>query len=219
MQTDETSASLHPSQPERPEPEMVAAHARLRMQLVRELLQTERSAQLHCANEAGRLGNTPPAEALRACARHAERVAVEVRALAREEHVPGWQLGRSLGRFLAATRDRVLDRLIPEDLSYRTTLLGLHHGIGVVRMLQHVADASGKVEVGGFCTRWLEERVPLVEGVTRAMTWLALHPTVAIDHPGWWPRRRAAVTGPADDGAKPRRRNASRGHHPASSHP
>jgi len=46
-------------------------------------------------------------------------------------------------------------------------------------MLRHVADATGKVEIGGFCTRWLGEREPLITEVERSMSWFAHHPALA----------------------------------------
>lgn len=168
----------------RPDPEVVSKHARLRASLMEEIFQTEHSARLHCAREAERLGDSAPARALRACAHHAGAVDVELVAIARKHRLPEGGLGSMIGRVLSRARDVVLDRLIDEERSYRGTLLGLRHGIDAVRMMQHVADASGEVEIAGFCARWLAEREPLVEEVARAMTWFALHPKVAVEHPG-----------------------------------
>jgi hypothetical protein len=173
----------HGESGERPDPDMVSKHARLRASLMEEIFQTERSAQLHCAREAQRLGDSAPARALRACAQHAGAVEVELVAIARKHKLPEGGLGSMVGRVLSRARDLVIDRLIDEERSYRGTLLGLRHGLDVVRMMQHVADASGQVEIAGFCTRWLAEREPLVEEVARAMTWFALHPKVAVVHP------------------------------------
>jgi hypothetical protein len=169
----------------RPDPEIVKKHAQLRTSLLQELMQSERSAQLHCVREASRLGDSAPARALRACAQHAERVNVEVREAARQMRVADeGVLGKTVGRLLSAARSVVVDRIVDEERSYRGTLAGLRHGVDVVRMLQHVADASGEVELAGFCTRWLAEREVLVDSVAHAMTWFALHPQVAVEHPG-----------------------------------
>jgi hypothetical protein len=168
----------------RPDPEIGKKHAKLRASLMQELMQSERSAQLHCVREASRLGDSAPARALRACAQHADVIHVDLRAIARKLHLPDGLVGRTVGRILSAARNMVIDRMIDEERSYRGTLAGLRHGIDVCRMLQHVADASGEVELAGLCTRWLAEREPLVEAVSHAMTWFALHPQVAVEHPG-----------------------------------
>ena len=167
----------------RPDPEVVKKHAKLRATLLQELHQSERSAQLHCVREASRLGDSAPARALRACARHADKMNVELRAAARRQHLGMGLFGRTIGRALSAARELVLDRVVEEERSYRGTLAGLRHGVDVCKMLQHVADASGEVELAGFCTRWLAEREPLVDEVAHAMTWFALHPQVAVEHP------------------------------------
>jgi hypothetical protein len=159
-------------------------YARLRDSLVQEVFQTERSAQLHCAREANRLGDSPPAAAMRACAFDAERAREELTAIARELHLPNGGPGSLIGRMLSSVRERVVDRVIDEERSYRGTLLGLRHGVDVVRMLQHIADATGQVDLGGFCARWLTVREPLVAEVETCMRWFASHPSVAIAHPG-----------------------------------
>jgi hypothetical protein len=61
------------------------------------------------------------------------------------------------------------------------TLLGLRHGVDLVRMIRHVADSAGRVEIGGFCTRWLDERSPLVAHAEHAMSWFAHHPGRAVE--------------------------------------
>jgi hypothetical protein len=168
----------------RPDPEIVKKHARLRATLMQELFQSEQSAQLHCVREASRLGESAPARALRACAQHADGFRTELLAVARKLHLPEGRLGRIVGRMLSMARNLVVDRIVEEERSYRGTLAGLRHGVDVARMLQHVADASGQVDLAGLLTRWLAEREPLVDEVARAMTWFALHPQVAVEHPG-----------------------------------
>jgi|GEM_PF-2595456 len=180
----------------RPDPDVVKRHERLRISLMREVFQTERSAASHCAREAERLSQSQPASAMRACALHASQVNHELPAIARAANLPVSAAGSMLGRLLSVVRNRIADRLVEEERSYRGTLLGLRHGIDVVRMLQHVADASGQVELGGWCTRWLAEREPLVETVGKSMRWFALHPAAAIEKPGF----RGAITH-ADDPA------------------
>lgn len=170
-------------EPQRPDPKTVENHERMIRSLLEELMQSERSAQLHCIREAKRLGDSEPSQALRACAAHARRVDEELRTIARQAGAARGRLGAVIGRLLSRARTMVIDRVIDEERSYRGTLAGLRHGIDVALMLQHAADASGTVELAGFCTRWLADREPLVEQVSKAMTWFALHPAIAVEHP------------------------------------
>ncbi len=177
-----------PKEPEAPDPEQADKHARMCHTLMQELAQSERAVRLHCEREAARLGETPPARALRACAEHAERVEVSLEAATRFlQHARGMKVptlvGRIAGSLWMRARDLVIDRMVDEECAYRNALTDLRHGIDCARMLQHAADASGQVELGGFCTRWLAEREPLVETVAREMTWFALHPQIAVVRP------------------------------------
>lgn len=168
----------------RPDPEAAKRHARLRASLMREIFQTERSAASHCRREAERLGNTPPGVAMRACADHAAGICDVLPGVARAANLPNSRAGSIVGRVLSMVRNKLADRLTDEERSFRGTLLGLRHGIDIVRMMQHVADASGQVELGGFCTKWLAEREALVAEVTKGMRWFALHPAVAMERAG-----------------------------------
>jgi len=177
-----------PKEPEVPDPDQADKHARMCHALLQELTQSERAVRMHCEREAARLGDTSPAHALRACAEHAERIDVSLEAAARLlEHARGLAapalLGRLAGGLWTRVRDLVVDRLVDEERSYRGVLTDLRHGVDLARMLQHAADASGQVDLGGFCTTWLAEREPLVETVAREMTWFALHPQIAVVRP------------------------------------
>jgi hypothetical protein len=151
--------------------------------LMTELFQSERSAMKHPRREAERLGDTPPAQALRATAEHAERMEHELRDVAKAHDLSVSRLGVAIGSFFSLVRESVGDRLVDRERSYRGTLLGLRHGVDLMKMIQKVADASGLVELGGFCTRWLDERQALVTRVEQAMTWFATHPVVAAETP------------------------------------
>src|SRR5690606_2934866 len=111
------------------------AAQRLLRNLTRELFQTETSAAWHCQRAAERLEGTPPAEALRALAAHAERVRSVLPELAGSESLPVSKLGVAVGAFFSQTRDKVLDRVIQVERSYRGTLLGVRHGVDLVRMI------------------------------------------------------------------------------------
>jgi len=163
-----------------PDPKKAQQHERLLRALFQELRQTERSAEIHGTREARRLGDSAPANALRDVVAHAERANRELDRLARRERLPMSMIGGLIGRTFSTARQIVLDRLIDEERSYRGTILGMRHGLDLVRMIRHVADAAGRVEIAGFCTRWLEEREPLVARAEQAMSWFAHHPASAL---------------------------------------
>lgn len=151
--------------------------------LVTELCQSERSALKHPRREADRLGHAPPAQALRAVCEHAERAGGDLDRAIRASGLSVSRLGVMVGSLFSFVRQTVGDRLIEQERSYRGTLLGFRHGVDLVKMIQRVADASGMVELGGFCARWLAEREPLVERVEHCMGWFAEHPVPALETP------------------------------------
>lgn len=159
--------------------ERTRRHTELLQNLFLELFQTEQSARRHATREAARLGTAGPAEALRATAEHAAEALGELPALARAQQLPISWIGKIVGSAFSRFRDLFADRLIDEERSYRGTLLGLRHGVDLVKMIRHVADTAGRVEVGGFCTRWLAAREPLVTAVEQQLSWFAHHPEVA----------------------------------------
>jgi len=156
-----------------------------------ELFQTERSAMKHPRREAERLGG-PPAQAMTAVADHAKGIFAELCAVARASDAPVSRAGMALGSVLSIARHLVLDRTVEAERSYRATLLGMRHGVDLVKLIRKLADASGKVELAGFCTRWLEEREPLVDRVESAMGWFAEHPKRAAEKPRTFRRRAHA---------------------------
>lgn len=152
---------------------------RLRTKLCRELAQSEHSAEVHCAREANRLGQIPPAVALRVISEHAAELKPSLQALLDDQ-----QIGRSLGQVVGATfsvlRHFLFDRLIDAERSYRGTLLGLHHGIDIVRLLREVAYCSAERDLMRWCDGFLIERTALVEQAEHAMVWFAERPARAL---------------------------------------
>jgi hypothetical protein len=171
-----------------------SAHALL-AGLFRELFQTEHSAKAHPRREARHLGDTPPSQALRAVSEHAAVVLSELPTIARANQLPVSRAGLSLGALLSFVRETVADRLVESERAYRGTLLGMRHGIDLVKMIRMVADHNGLVEIGGFCTRWLEQREPLVAKVEQALSWFAHHPTAASHAAHKLPERERASGG------------------------
>lgn len=159
------------------------AHHQLLRKLFAEFFQTERSASRHGRREARRYETAPPAQALRAVSEHAERELRELKELARLKGLQERRVGAIVGESFSLIREFVGDRLVDAERSYRGTLLGMRHGIDLVDLIRRVADACGQVEVGGFCTRWLDERRPLVHEVSQVLSWFAANPERASEMP------------------------------------
>lgn len=152
---------------------------RLLESLFHELFQTERSAEVHCAREASRLGQTPPAIALRAVSEHARGVNARLPMLAAERNLPHGHAGRAVGEAFSTLRRLLSDPAMDAERSYRGTLLGARHGVDVVRIVGHLARRLEDAPLAAFCDRWLSEREPLVQDVEAQLEWFAEHPTEA----------------------------------------
>lgn len=147
--------------------------------LVRELFQTEESAKHHPMLEAERLGEVPPAMALRAVAAHARRTLAELPPLVRRHDLPVSNGGRRVGAAFSTIRDRLADLLLTAERSYRGTLLGMRHGVDLVILIQSVARMEGDTSLANWCDHWLERRRPLVEAAAQELAWFAANPARA----------------------------------------
>jgi hypothetical protein len=160
-----------------------AAMAALLLDLVGELFQTERSATLHCVREAKRYVEAPPALALREVADHARYALAELKAMTKAGEIPArpWSkvLGQTLGAGLSQLRETLLDRAIGTERSYRMTLLGIRHGVDLVRLVEYVALGAGKNDLAAWCSAWLAKREPLLERAADELIWFAENPSVA----------------------------------------
>ncbi len=156
------------------------AHDELVRTLMPEFFQTERSASRHTRVEAGRLGDTPPAEALYAVARHADRAIEGLAELGAALHLPGRMAGQAVGTTFSLLRGGVGDRLLDPERSYRGTLLGIHHGLDLVRLLAATsAYLPALAPLTTFCEAWLHTRTRLAEVCTAELAWFAANPEVA----------------------------------------
>jgi hypothetical protein len=148
-----------------------------------EVFQTEQSAHSHPAREAKRLGTSPPASAMRAVSHHAANSLSSLQRLtAARGHTPSI-LGRALGEAFSVARSFSSDLLMSRERSYRATVLGIHHGIGVFALLEDAATASGDQQLADYCAEWLAERKVLCEAAEDALAWFAEHPAVAAGRP------------------------------------
>jgi hypothetical protein len=148
--------------------------------LMPEALQAEDSAASHCGREAERLGSAPPGISMRAVAEHAGRAGVALPALARTRGHEAAPAATRIGRLFSDVRDFGADLMVSSEKSYRGTLLGLHHGLGVFLLLEDAAVAVGDQALADFCTAWLSERTRLVADVERDLAWFAANPVRAL---------------------------------------
>lgn len=158
-------------------------HRALLESLFVELIQSERSAELHPRREALRLGDSTPARALMSVSRHAISARVELLEMASARGVHGLT-GRTIGEIFSALRHWFADALMERERAYRATLLGMRHGLDLVKLLRATAESADDVELAGWCTEWLGVREPLVEEVCCQMAWFGWHPEAAIQRRG-----------------------------------
>lgn len=143
-----------------------------------ELFQTERSAERHPLVEAERLGDVPPAAAMRLVSAHATRSLARLEALAGPRGHEAAHAGRAVGDFFSNMRQKVADLTLTTEMSYRGTLLGMRHGVDLFTLV-HYAAAAVDPELHAFTAEWLAERAQLVEAVARELAWFAANPELA----------------------------------------
>ena len=155
---------------------------KLREKLCRELAQSEHSAEVQPRREARQLGDTPPAAALTAISEHAAEMKPRFDNVisGRRATRRGVRIARAVGEMFSTLRRAVFDRLIDTERSYRGTLLGVDHGIDVVRMLRAVAIREADAPLVELCEDWLTTRIALVEQAQLALDWFAARPELAL---------------------------------------
>lgn len=146
-----------------------------------EAFQTEESARAHPAREAKRLGAVPPAAAMLAISRHAESSLKRLRELAAARgKKTAAKAGMGIGQLFSIVRTFAADHLLSNERSYRLTVVGVHHGLGVFLMLRDAALANGDEELAEYCAWLLRERRPLCGVAEAALVWFAQHPELAL---------------------------------------
>lgn len=158
---------------------MVRSEKDLLRSLMRELFQSERSAQRHPRVEAQRLPDTPPGRALEAVARHADAISEELPRRAQKHGLPVSLAGLAAGSTFSQLRRNVFDLFMDVETSYRATLLGMRHGLDVMRMLREAGMAAGDEELAEWSERIYEARAPLVEECAQQLSWFAKNPEKA----------------------------------------
>ncbi len=144
--------------------------------LARELYQTETSAKLHCRREAERLGDAPPGRPLLATALHAQEALMSFSDQAKRLQLPlSSPVGALVGAIFSELRERVLDRLVRSERSYRGTLLGMRHGVDLVLMLRELSIPLRDPLLGTWCEDWLRVRTSLLREAETSLAWFAEH--------------------------------------------
>lgn len=154
---------------------------RLLTSLIIEVFQAERSGAEHAPREAQRLGDTPPGRAMRDIGDDCRRALEELRSIASRPDIPQGSFGEKLGSMFSLVRESVGDVFVTRQLSYRGTLLGVHHGIDAILLLRSAAENAGDVEVVEWCMRTLDSRQPLVERAEHELSWFAREPARAME--------------------------------------
>jgi hypothetical protein len=149
--------------------------------VIREVFQTETSAVRHCRREADRLGATPPGRAMMAISEHATGVLEALPPVCQREGLPVSIGGSATGLFFSEMRDKVLDRLIQSERSYRGTLIGLHHGVDLMKLVMLAAEASGKSSLIDLCAEWIPARTALLQRAIEELSWFVTHPERATE--------------------------------------
>ena len=149
--------------------------------VVHEVFQTETSALRHCRREAERLGATGPGRAMIAISEHAAQVLDALGPVCKREGLPVSVGGSTAGLFLSEMRDKVLDRVIQSERSYRGTLMGLHHGIDLMKLVTLASEASGKTSLLDLCADWIPARTALVNRAIEELSWFVMHPERATE--------------------------------------
>jgi len=155
-------------------------YQQLRIKLLRELFQCEHEAATHPAREARRLGDSPPGIALRAIATHGATALKQLTAISAHGAERRARFARLVGGMVSLVRYLVVDRLIDAERSYRSTLLGLKHGLDAIRLLREVAERDGDRALAMWCQDTWIERESLVHDAEQALAWFAAEPRLAL---------------------------------------
>jgi hypothetical protein len=155
------------------------ARRKMLHRLGRELFQTETSARLHCRREAERLGDVPPARLLIATAQHADEALKSMMEKTKRSELPLSIAGALVGVMLSTTREFVLDRVLSSEQSYRGTLLGMKHGVDLVKLINQLAQRAGDFALFEWTDDWLRRREPLVQEGEARLGWFADNVDVA----------------------------------------
>jgi hypothetical protein len=90
-------------------------------------------------------------------------------------------VGAVSGTLVSALRQAMMDYAQSGEHAYRSTLLGLRHGIDVVTLLHRLALREGDVALAAWCEEWMSLRVPVVADAHASLAWFAENLAAATD--------------------------------------
>ena len=154
-----------------------------------EVFQAEESARVHPKREAKRLGLCPPAAAMLRISEHGSESLRRLKELAQARGLQRQTMGTVIGHLLSDVRTFGTDLFLTPDKTYRGTLMGIHHGIGAMLLLEDVAIERGDQELADFCSSWVVTRRELTDIAEDALAWFAQNSDAALGV-----RRRAAAS-------------------------
>jgi hypothetical protein len=163
---------------------------------VREVLQVENLAVRQCQREAERLGPTAPADTLLAIGAHAEGTLTALLSVCAREGLQT-DRGSAVGVWLWGLRERIADLLVQSEASFRSTLLGVRHGVGLMRVVSSNAGAASKLALAEFCSVWLSTRTVLLRRAEAELDWFARNPEKGADQRWLGERYGRVERGPA----------------------
>ena len=150
--------------------------------LTQELFHAEISAVCHCQHEADRLRHTAPAEAMLAISEHAREALQALLAVCAQHGLSTNAEASFTERVYAKLRNTFADRLVQSERAYRSTLLGVRHGVDLMRMLSLGAATANKSALAAFCVPWLKTRTELLQRAEVELQWFVHHPQSALLH-------------------------------------
>lgn len=145
-----------------------------------EVSQAEESARVHPKREAKRLGACPPAAAMLRVSEHGAESLRRVRELAKARGFEKQTKGSILGHLLSDVRTFGTDLFLSPDKTYRGTLMGIHHGIDAMLLLEDVAIERNDQELADFCASWVAKRRQLTAAAEDALSWFAQNSDAAL---------------------------------------
>jgi ferritin-like metal-binding protein YciE len=148
---------------------------------LRELFQAESSATRHPRVEADRLGANSPGDAMEEIALHADSQIERLDELARARGLAPAPAAKGIGRALSVMRNNFADLATTSEQSYRFTMLGVRHGIDLVRMLRQLAVRADDAELKAWSEQWITRRLELIERAEDELAWFADNASRAME--------------------------------------
>jgi hypothetical protein len=87
---------------------------------------------------------------------------------------------QAIGRAFSMARENLSDLTTTTEQSYRLTMLGVRHGIDLVRVLRELADAAEDAGLRTWSEKWLLRRVELIERAEMDLRWFVENPARAM---------------------------------------